>query len=72
MEASNTNIDRPRVGRQREIYQKTQRFNVFGQSTYVHKGDEQSTINLRVQNTERNNLNPFTRNTWEVHTCVGF
>ena len=29
----------------------------FGQSTYVHKGDEQSTINMRVQNTEGNNLN---------------
>ena len=40
----------------------------FGQSTYVHKGDEQSTINVRVQNTEGNNLNQFTRNTWEVHT----
>ena len=24
----------------------------FGQSTYVHKGDEQSTINMRVQNIE--------------------
>ena len=40
----------------------------FGQSTYVHKADEQSTINMRVQNTERNNLNQFTQNTWEVHT----
>ena len=40
----------------------------FGQSTYVHKGDEQSTINMRVQNTEGNNVNQFTRNTWEVHT----
>ena len=40
----------------------------FEQSTYVHKGDEQSTINMRVQNTERNNLNQFTRNTWEIHT----
>ena len=40
----------------------------FGQSTYVHKGDEQSTINMRVQNIEGNNLNQFTRNTWEVHT----
>ena len=40
----------------------------FGQSTYIHKGDEQSTINMRVQNTERNNLNQFPRNTWEVHT----
>ena len=28
----------------------------FGQSTYVHKGDEKSTINMRVQNTEGNNL----------------
>ena len=40
----------------------------FGQSTYVHKGDEQSTISMRVQNTEGNNLNQFTRNTWEVYT----
>ena len=40
----------------------------FGQSTYVHKGDEKSTISMRVQNTEGNNLNQFTRNTWEVHT----
>ena len=40
----------------------------FGQSTYVQKGDKQSTINMRVQNIERNNLNQFTRNTWEVHT----
>ena len=29
----------------------------FGQSTYVHKGDEQSTINMRVLKTEGNNLN---------------
>ena len=41
----------------------------FDKSTYVHKEDEQSTINMRVQNTKRNNLNQFTRNTWEVHTC---
>ena len=40
----------------------------FNQSTYVHKGDEQSSINMRVQNTKINNLNQFTRNTWEVHT----
>ena len=40
----------------------------FSQSTYVHKGDGQSTINMRVQITESNNLNQFTRNTWEVHT----
>ena len=41
---------------------------LFGQSTYDHKGDEQSTINMRLQNTEGNNLNQFTHNTWEVHT----
>ena len=33
----------------------------FGQLTYVHKGDEQSTINMRVQNIEGNNLN-------QIHT----
>ena len=56
MEASNANLKRQRVRRQREIYQKTQRLTWFGQSTYVHKGDEKSTINMRVQNTMRNNL----------------
>ena len=40
----------------------------LGQSTYVYKEDEQSTINMRVQNKERKNLDQFTRNTWEVHT----
>ena len=40
----------------------------FSQSTYVYKGVEQSTINIRVQNIEGNNLNQFTQNTWEVHT----
>ena len=29
----------------------------FGQSTYVHKEDEQFTIIMRVQNTQGNNLN---------------
>ena len=29
----------------------------FGQSTYVHKGDEQFTINMRVKNAEGNNHN---------------
>ena len=29
----------------------------FGQLTYIHKGDEQSTINMRVQNTEGSTLN---------------
>ena len=40
----------------------------FGQSTYVHKGDEQSTINMRVQKYREKQLNQFTQNTWEVHT----
>ena len=35
----------------------------FSQSTYVHKGDEKSTINMRVQIIERNNFNQFTQNT---------
>ena len=36
---------------------------LFGQSTYLHKAYEQSTINMRVLNTERNNPNQLTRNT---------
>ena len=66
-EASNAILERPRVRRQREIYQNTQRFNVVW-SIDLRPGDEQSTINMRAQNIERNNLNQFTWNTWEVHT----
>ena len=40
----------------------------FGQSTYVHKGDEQSTINMRVQIQRETTSTKFTQNTWEVHT----
>ena len=52
----------------RNVPKKHKDLTWFGQWTYVHKEDEQSTINMRVQNIERNNLNQFTRNTWEVHT----
>ena len=62
-EASKANLERPWVRRQTRNTPKETNLTWFGQSTYVHKGDEQSTINMRVQNIERNNLNKFTRNT---------
>jgi len=62
-EASKTNLERPRVRRQVRNTSKETDLTWFGQSTYVHKGDEQSTINMRIQNIERNNLKQFTRNT---------
>ena len=51
-----------------EKYIKRHNLTWFGHSTYVHKEDEKSTINMRVQNIEGNNHNQFTQNTWEVHT----
>uniref|UniRef100_A0A0V0HP82 Putative ovule protein n=1 Tax=Solanum chacoense TaxID=4108 RepID=A0A0V0HP82_SOLCH len=60
---ANQNLERPRLRRQTRNTPKETDLTWFGQSTYVHKGDEQSTINMRVQNIERNNFKQFTRNT---------